>query len=84
MTRAPVTEEAEPAPLEEHLLVCGECINRTEKAGQYIKVKRAALGSLRTCRRCARRLAETGIIEASASDKVLARKARKTNRRGNT
>jgi len=57
---------------------------REAGAVQSIKVKRAAQGSPRTRRRCARRLGETGIIEASASDKVLAKKARKTNRSGNT
>jgi hypothetical protein len=38
-----VKDEAELAPLEEHLLVCGQCIDRAEKNEAYVKTIRAAL-----------------------------------------
>jgi hypothetical protein len=38
-----VTQEEELALLEEHLLVCGQCIERTEKNKEYVKTIRAAL-----------------------------------------
>ena len=38
-----VTQEEELAPLEEHLLVCGQCIERAEKNEECIESIRAAL-----------------------------------------
>jgi hypothetical protein len=38
-----VTDEGELAALEEHLLVCGPCIERAEKNEVYVKTIRAAL-----------------------------------------
>ena len=37
-----VKEEAELAALEEHLLWCGPCVDRTEAASQYVDTVRAA------------------------------------------
>jgi hypothetical protein len=39
-----ITDEAELAPLEEHLLVCAECIARGSGTLQFMKAMRAALG----------------------------------------
>ena len=41
-----VKDEGELAALEEHLLVCGECIGRTEKTDRYVEATRVALGRL--------------------------------------
>jgi hypothetical protein len=38
-----VTQEEELALLEEHLPVCGQCIERAEKNKEYVKTIRAAL-----------------------------------------
>jgi hypothetical protein len=38
-----VTQEEELAPLKEHLLVCGLCIERAENNEEYVKTIRAAL-----------------------------------------
>jgi hypothetical protein len=38
-----VIEEAELAPLEEHLLVCSWCIQRAESAQDYVDSMRAAV-----------------------------------------
>jgi uncharacterized alpha-E superfamily protein len=37
-----VKDEAELAALEEHLLWCGDCVERAEAAAQYVDVMRAA------------------------------------------
>ena len=37
-----VKEEGELAALEEHLLVCGQCIERADEARQYIATRNAA------------------------------------------
>lgn len=37
-------DESELAAMEEHLLVCGECIGRTEQSDRYVDaIRRAAL-----------------------------------------
>ena len=41
-----VKEEAELAPLEEHLLWCGGCIDRGEATAQYVDTVRAAACTL--------------------------------------
>jgi anti-sigma factor RsiW len=41
-----ITDETELAPLEEHLLVCAECIHRAEQTRQYIGTMKAALARL--------------------------------------
>jgi hypothetical protein len=38
-----ITDEAELAPLEEHVLVCGECIARGGGTLQFVEAMRAAL-----------------------------------------
>jgi hypothetical protein len=38
-----VTQEEELALLEEHLLKCGQCIERAEENKEYVKTIRAAL-----------------------------------------
>ena len=38
-----VKDEAELAPLEEHLLMCGQCIDRAQAAEAYVKSMRTAL-----------------------------------------
>jgi hypothetical protein len=38
-----ITDEAELAPLEEHLLLCAECIERAEQTRQYVGTTKAAL-----------------------------------------
>lgn len=38
-----VREEAELSPLEEHLLVCGECAERAEQSDRYVDAIRRAL-----------------------------------------
>jgi hypothetical protein len=38
-----VTREYELARLEEHLLVCGQCLERAERDEAYLKTIRAAL-----------------------------------------
>ena len=38
-----VKDEGELARLEEHLLVCGQCVDRAEKNEAYVKTIRAAL-----------------------------------------
>ncbi len=40
---AMIDREVELAPLEEHLLICQECIPRAVAAGKYVEVLRAAL-----------------------------------------
>lgn len=42
-----VTDEAELALLEGHLLWCGECIDRAEAVAQYVDAVRAAACCLR-------------------------------------
>ena len=42
-TLGTITDEAELAPLEEHLLVCGECIRRAEENEGFAEAVRAAL-----------------------------------------
>jgi hypothetical protein len=46
-----ITDEAELAPLEEHLLVCAECIERAEETREYIGTMKAALAGLNVPRR---------------------------------
>jgi hypothetical protein len=41
-----ITDEAELAPLEEHLLVCAECIDRAEETREYIGTMKAAVARL--------------------------------------
>jgi hypothetical protein len=38
-----ITEESELAPLEEHLLVCADCIERAEQTKAYVRTMRGAL-----------------------------------------
>jgi hypothetical protein len=38
-----VTDEADLAPIEEHLLWCGECMNRAEEVELYVDQMRIAL-----------------------------------------
>jgi hypothetical protein len=38
-----VKDEAELAPLEEHLLWCPECVKRAEEAADYVDALRAAI-----------------------------------------
>ena len=38
-----VADEAELAPLEEHLLVCRTCIERAELAAEYVDLMRVAV-----------------------------------------
>jgi hypothetical protein len=38
-----VTEEAELASIEEHLLICDSCIERAEKTQEYIDALRRAM-----------------------------------------
>jgi hypothetical protein len=38
-----VKDEAELAPLEEHLLACAACVERAEKAAAYVDTLRAAM-----------------------------------------
>ena len=38
-----VVDEAELAPLEEHLLACSECVERAEDAADYVDAVRAAI-----------------------------------------
>ena len=38
-----ITEEAELAPLEEHLLWCHECLDRAEAAQEYVDLMRVSL-----------------------------------------
>jgi hypothetical protein len=40
-----IPEGPELAALEEHLLVCGECVERAEAAQAYVEAMRAALAS---------------------------------------
>ncbi len=42
-----VTDEAELEPLEEHLLVCAECIERAEATRRYVGTMKAALAKLK-------------------------------------
>ena len=41
-----LTDEGELAPLEEHLLWCGPCVDRAEAAAQYVDTVRAATCNL--------------------------------------
>jgi hypothetical protein len=38
-----IEDEAELAPLEEHLLGCSECVDRAEEAQDYVDAMRAAV-----------------------------------------
>jgi hypothetical protein len=38
-----ITDEAELAPLQQHLLVCADCIERAEAADAYVRTMRTAL-----------------------------------------
>ena len=38
-----ITDETELAPLEEHLLVCAECIDRADETRHYVAAMRRAL-----------------------------------------
>jgi hypothetical protein len=38
-----ITDETELAPLEEHLLVCADCIRRAEQTQEYVQTMRGAL-----------------------------------------
>jgi hypothetical protein len=38
-----ITDETELAPLEEHLLVCADCIGRAEQTQEYVQTMRAVL-----------------------------------------
>jgi hypothetical protein len=38
-----VIGEAELAPIEEHLLICPQCVRRAEEWGEYIDSMRAAM-----------------------------------------
>ena len=38
-----VVDEAELAPLEEHLLSCPKCVERAEEAADYVDALRAAI-----------------------------------------
>ena len=38
-----VEDEAELAPLEDHLLACAACVERAEKAATYVDTLRAAM-----------------------------------------
>ena len=38
-----VVDEAELAPLEEHLLACPECVERAEQTAAYVDTIRAAI-----------------------------------------
>ncbi len=38
-----ITEEAELAPLEEHLLGCGECVERAKAAEDHVDLMRAVI-----------------------------------------
>ncbi len=46
-----VKDEGELAALEEHLLVCGWCIERAEQSDRYIETMRAALRRLQAKRK---------------------------------
>ena len=46
-----VKDEGELAALEEHLLVCGQCIERAEKTEGYIETMRAALRRIQARRK---------------------------------
>jgi len=41
-----VTEEAELAPLEEHILSCDHCARRAEEIAEYVDAMRAAASTL--------------------------------------
>ena len=45
-----VEDEGELAALEEHLLMCDECIDRAERTDRYVEAMRAALRRLRARR----------------------------------
>jgi hypothetical protein len=45
-----VKDEAELTPIEEHLLVCGECLEQAEKSEEFLKAMRAALRRLQARR----------------------------------
>jgi hypothetical protein len=42
-----ITDEAELAPLEEHLLLCAECIERAEETRKYVGTMKTAMAMLR-------------------------------------
>lgn len=42
-----ITEEAEIAPIEEHLMVCSECIDRAQAQDAYIRAVKGALKVMR-------------------------------------
>jgi anti-sigma factor RsiW len=44
-----VREEAELAPLEEHLLACPDCVERAEEIQNYVNVLRIALDATERC-----------------------------------
>ena len=46
-----ITDETELAPLEEHLLVCAECIDRAEQTRQYVSTMKEALARLEKAKR---------------------------------
>ena len=41
-----VTDEAELEPLEHHLLMCAECIERADQTREHVGTMRTALGRL--------------------------------------
>jgi hypothetical protein len=38
-----IKDEGELAPLEEHLLICPECVDRADEAQDYVDAMRAAI-----------------------------------------
>ena len=46
-----IKDEGELAVLEEHLLVCGWCIERAEKADRYVEAMRTALRRIQAKRK---------------------------------